>query len=124
FDSFLKGEDNGMRGAAPVRLEIRSCAHEVHAVRDERGWPPPGVRWSSLHLAPGELRTAPVDTRATVPFEVPDGGASFVFRADEDLDLVGPMKLRLHVALEGASDAHLFVAVSKIADGTRGTTAE
>ena len=31
------------------------------------------------------------------------------------MELVGPMKLRLHLALEGASDAHLFVAVSKLA---------
>jgi predicted acyl esterase len=33
------------------------------------------------------------------------------------MDLAGPMKLRLHVELEGAPDAHLFVAVSKL-DGT------
>ncbi len=33
------------------------------------------------------------------------------------MELVGPMKLRLHVELQGASDAHLFVAVSKIDAG-------
>jgi predicted acyl esterase len=122
FDCFLKDEDNGMRDAAPVRLEIRSRAHEVHAVRDERAWPPPGVRWSALHLAPGELRSAPLETAATVQFDVPDGAARFVFHAPQDVELVGPMKLRLHVALAGASDAYLFVAVSKIAGAAGGAT--
>jgi len=116
FDCFLKGEDNGMRDLAPVRVEIRSRAHEVYAVRHEQAWPPPGVRWSALHLAPGELRSAPLETPATVRFAVPEGGARFVFRAAEEMDLVGPMKLRLHLALEGLTDAHLFVAVSKIAN--------
>ena len=31
----------------------------------------------------------------------------------EDLELAGPMKLRLHIELAGATDAHLFVAISK-----------
>jgi predicted acyl esterase len=114
FDCFLKGEDNGMREAAPVRLEIRRRAHEVHAARDERAWPPPGVSWSLLHLGPGELRQGVVAEPARVSFDVPEGGATFVFRAPDDFELVGPMKLRLHVELAGASDAHLFVAVSKV----------
>ena len=42
--------------------------------------PPPGLRWSSLHLAPGELRTTPFDARKTVSLDLPDGRASFAFR--------------------------------------------
>jgi predicted acyl esterase len=114
FDCFLKGEDNGMRQSAPVRLEIRASGHEVHALHAARAWPPPDVRWSKLHLAPGELRAEALAARATVRFAVPDGGASFVLRVPQDLALVGPMKLRLHAELVGSTDAHLFVAVSKI----------
>jgi predicted acyl esterase len=115
FDCFLKGEDNGMREAAPVRLEIRTRARDVHAVRDERAWPPPGVRWSPLHLAPGELRATQAPAAATVQLDAPDGGAArFALRVPDDVELVGPMKLRLHVELAGTSDAHLFAAVSKI----------
>jgi predicted acyl esterase len=120
FDCFLKGEDNGMRGAAAVRLEVRTRAREVHAVRDERAWPPPDVRWVPLHLAPGELRQAALDARTTVRFAVPEGGATFAFRVDRDMELVGPMKLRLHVELAGATDAHLFAAVSKIEPASNG----
>jgi predicted acyl esterase len=120
FDCFLKGEDNGMRASAAVRLEVRTSGHEVRGVRDERAWPPPGVRWSALHLAPGELRRTGLDAPTTVRFAVPDGGARFLFRVDEDLELVGPMKLRLHVELAGATDAHLFVAVSKVVGASNG----
>jgi len=114
FDCFLKAEDNGMREAAPVRLEIRRRGHEIHGVREERAWPPPGVNWTPLYLAPGELRRTSAASRAAVSFVAPDGGASFAFRAPDDFELVGPMKLRLHVELAEATDAHLFVAVSKV----------
>ncbi len=114
FDCFLKGEDNAMRDTAPVRLEIRSRHDRVHAVRNERAWPPRGLRWSSLHLAPGELRTAPLDVRKTVSLDLPDGRASFGFRMPDEMELAGPMKLRLQVELVDATDAHLFVAVSKV----------
>jgi predicted acyl esterase len=120
FDCFLKGEDNGMRERAPVRLEVRARAREVRGVRDERAWPPPGVRWSALHLAPGELRPTALDAPTTVRFPIPDGGASFVLRVQDDLELVGPMKLRLHVELVGSTDAHVFVAVSKIEGASNG----
>jgi hypothetical protein len=97
-----------------VRLEVRTRGDLVHAVREERAWPPPGVRWTPLYLAPGELRAAPTASPATSQLDVPHGSASFDLRVPEDMELVGPMKARLHVELRGASDAHLFVAVSKI----------
>jgi hypothetical protein len=120
FDCFLKGEDNGMRELAPVRLEVRTARGEVRGVRDEPSWPLPGTRWTRLYLAPDRLREAPLDARTSMRFDVPDGGASFLFRAPEDMEIAGPMKVRLHVELSGATDAHLFVAVCKVraaADG-------
>jgi len=120
FDCFLKGEDNGMRDVSPVRLEIRASGDQVHAVRQEQTWPPRGVRWTPLYLAPGELRLAPVAARATSGLDVPASGAGFSFQVLEDMELAGPMKLRLYVELVGASDAHLFVAVSKLAAARSG----
>jgi predicted acyl esterase len=113
FDCFLKGEDNGMRDAARVRLEIRARRDERHAVREESAWPIPGARWSRLHLAPGELRSKPPDTSTTVRFRTPKGGANFALWVPEDMVLAGPMKLRVHVELIGATDAHLFAVVRK-----------
>jgi predicted acyl esterase len=120
FDCFLKGEDNGMREAAPVHLEVRAAGQQVHAVREERAWPPPGLRWGRLHLAPGELREEPVVAGATVRVELPDGSARFEFRFPDPVELSGPMKLRLHVELANATDAHLFAAVCKIRGGADG----
>jgi predicted acyl esterase len=114
FDCFLKGEDNGMRDVSPVRLEVRTRGDLIHVVREEQAWPPHGVRWTPLYLAPGGLHGAPTTAPATSHFDVPHGGATFDLRVSEDMELVGPMKLRLHVELQGASDAHLFVAFSKL----------
>lgn len=115
FDCFLKGEDNGMRRAAPVRLEARSRADVIHSVREERAWPLPGLRWTAFYLAPGTLRSRPLATRTSCELALPNGAMTFDLRIAEDLELVGPMKLRLHVELRDALDGHLFVAVSKIA---------
>jgi predicted acyl esterase len=120
FDCFLKGEDNGMRASPPVRLEVRSAANEVHAVRSERSWPPPSVRWTALHLAPGELRQAPLAAATRIRFRVPEESVEFVHRIEDDMELSGPMKLRLHVELSAASDAYLFVAVCKARPDPRG----
>lgn len=114
FDCFLKGEDNGMREQPPVRLEVRSRGDEVCTVSHERDWPVPGVRWRALYLAPGELRSEPLAASATVLLDLPEAGASFAWRLEREMELVGPMKLRLHVELADASDAHLFVAVCKL----------
>jgi predicted acyl esterase len=113
FDCFLKGEENGMRDADPVRIEVREQADRVHSVRMERTWPPAGVRWTQFWLAPGEMREQPLEASVTTRFEAPGGGVSFALRVPADMELTGPMKLKLHVELVGDADAHLFVAVRK-----------
>jgi uncharacterized protein len=117
FDCYLKGDDNGMRSAAPVRLEVRATGDAVHAVREERAWPPPSTRWTALHLDAGTLRASAAQIPRTTRFDARTGRASFVLSVTEALELAGPMKLRLFVELEGCTDAHLFVAVRKIKDG-------
>lgn len=117
FDCFLKGQENGMREAAPVRLEVRATGGHVHDVRAERSWPLPGTRWTALYLGLGALSESPVRTPATTRVDLSTGRASFVFSISDDLELAGPMKLRLYVELAGCNDAHLFVAVRKVADG-------
>jgi predicted acyl esterase len=72
------------------------------------------MRWTALHLAPGELREAPVTGATSVRFDVPAGSASFVSSVADDVEMTGPMKLRLYVELDGASDAYLFAAVCKV----------
>ncbi len=118
FDCFLRGVQTGAADAAPVRLEVRSARDDVHSVRHESAWPLPGTRWTPLYLGPGALAERPLDSTAEEMFVAPAGGVQFSMVLQEDLELAGPMKLKLHVALEGATDAHLFVAVRK-PDGSR-----
>lgn len=116
FDCYLKGEDRGMRGSAPVRLEVRSSGAVIHEVRDERAWPPPRARWTMLHLGAGTLELSAVRDAGTARFAAPSGRASFAMTITEDLELAGPMALRLFVELEACRDAHLFVSVRKISN--------
>jgi predicted acyl esterase len=113
FDCFLKGEENGMKDVDPVRVEVREQGDRVHSVRTERSWPPAGVEWTRFWLAAGEMREQPLETSVAVRFEAPRGGVSFALSVPADMELTGPMKLKLHVELVGGADAHLFVAVRK-----------
>jgi putative CocE/NonD family hydrolase len=117
FDCFLKGEENGMRTALPVRLEVRDQSDRIHSVRMERAWPPTNVEWKRLWLAPNELRERPLETSATTSFEAPTGGVSFRLTIQADIEITGPMKLRLQIELVEGSDAHLFAAVRKFRSG-------
>ena len=75
FDCFLKGHENGMREAAPIRLEVRTAGDTVHEVREERSWPLSGTRWTMLHLDAGTLSETPIATPATTRFDLRTGRA-------------------------------------------------
>jgi predicted acyl esterase len=117
FDHFLKGVDNGQDSLPPVRLEVREDRDTIHEVRQVDSWPPPGVEWTDLFLggdgrlseaapAAGEMSFATATERATWRWTIP-----------RDLELSGPMALRLRVALDGAAEANLFAAVEKWREG-------
>jgi uncharacterized protein len=117
FDHFLKGLDNGMDSEPPVRLEVREDRDTIHSVRHEEAWPPPAVQWTELFLgADGRLgEEAPAE--GEVQFTTAKGRATWAWRVPADLELSGPMGLRLRVSLDGAADANLFAGVEKWRDG-------
>ena len=118
FDCFLKGEDTGLREVPPVRLEVRETGDTVHAVRHEATWPLPRTRWTPLNLhADGALRSEPAGAAAAVAFDTRRGRTSFTWAVPEDVELTGPMMLRLHVEVRGADDVHLFAGVRKLRGG-------
>jgi predicted acyl esterase len=113
FDHFLKGVDNGMDVQPPVRLEVREDRDTIHSVRHEESWPPPGVRWTELFLgADGRLGEG-TPTGGEVEFAAVRGRAAWTWRVPHDLELTGPMALRLRVSVDGAADANLFAGVEK-----------
>lgn len=131
FDHFLKGEENGILDVPPVRLEVRDTGDSIHEVREEAAWPLPGTRWTPLTLRPdgyldealpeddGDVGANPPRASGIVSFDALTGRASFSWTASRDVEVTGPMRLRLYVSVlaqeDGAdSDTHLFVAVRKL----------
>jgi uncharacterized protein len=118
FDHFLKGEENGMLEVPPVRLEVREDRDKIHAVRSEAAWPLPRTRWTDLHLrADGHLTDAPVTEAEVVSLDMKEGRASFLWDVSEDVEITGPMALRLFLGVRRAEDVYLFVGVQKLRGG-------
>ncbi len=118
FDHFLKGEENGMLEVPPVRLEVREDRDTIHAVRSEAEWPLPQTRWTDLHLrADGHLTETSVTEDGAVGFDMRSGRASFLWDVPEDMEITGPMALRLFLELQRAEDVYLFVGVQKLRAG-------
>ena len=115
FDHFLKGVANGMQQAPPVRLEVRADRDTIHEVRGEPSWPLPTTHWTALMLHPdGRLAPTAAVRPDALAFDTRHGCARFRWASPEDLELTGPMALRLHIEARGASDVHLFVRVHKM----------
>lgn len=115
FDHFLKGAANGMPEVPAVRLEVRETGAAVHGVLREPVWPLAATRWTPLHLHPdGTLHERAAPAAGTLRFAARGGSAACVWTVPDDLELAGPMALRLWVECRGAADANLFVGVRKL----------
>lgn len=110
LDHFLK--DGPPPSLPRVRLEVRDTGDVVYDVRGETAWPLESTRWTKLFLqADQTLASAPGSGELTLGSRL-----SFVWSPDREVELAGPMKLR--VELEStAPDVHLFAAVRKLRDG-------
>ncbi len=112
FDRYLKKLD--VPKPHPVRLEVRERGNAVAEVRAEREWPLARTAWSSLYLhSNGRLDEAAPQAAGTVSFNTRREAAVFTLNLDGDLELTGPMSVRLWVSVEGADDVCLFVGVEK-----------
>ncbi|HEX6338810.1 MAG TPA: CocE/NonD family hydrolase [Jiangellaceae bacterium] len=117
FDHFLNGEANDQPDLPPVRLEIRSDADTVTSVRYERHWPPQATVWTRWRLHPdGRLDESP-SLGGRKSFRTRGRGLVYTHRFTADTEIVGPMRLRLSVEVEGGGDAHLFAGVRKLRRG-------
>ena len=120
FDHVLKGLDNGWQREPAVRLAIHEEGPEPIAVVGEDAWPPKGLAWTSLSLdaAKASLRLDAPAAVSEVSFSPTDReGVHFDWVIPEDLDVIGPMALRVHLELRGADDVFLFAGVRKLRGG-------
>lgn len=122
FDQFLLGQDTGILEVPRIRVEVREDAQTVSAVRGADTWPPMDTIWQNLELdaATGWLRTIAVGeapSEASCTFDTRRSRASFVYRFDRDVEVVGPMLLRVALSVQGADDVSLFAGVRKLRGG-------
>jgi predicted acyl esterase len=121
FDRHLRGRGDGPGPGAGrrVRVEVRRSGGEVSTVRWEREWPPDGTTWEPLHLDARSLQLGPEppDRPGSVHLDLKGAPVSFIWTVPDDVELVGPMWVRLAVELLGTTDADLFVAVRKVVGG-------
>jgi predicted acyl esterase len=119
FDCFLKDTQTGIPALSPVRLAIHDRGDKPWAVRQEPSWPPPGVSWTPLylHAESKDLQPARATEPAPLAFDTRSGRVCFSWQVAEDVELVGPMKLRLHLEVQGANDVSLFAGVRKLRRG-------
>ncbi|WP_198668745.1 CocE/NonD family hydrolase [Homoserinimonas sp. OAct 916] len=111
FDRYLKQKD--VPTLPPLRLEVRESAHEIVAVRAEQEWPLARTVWTDLYLADeGVLRPSPGD-EGRIRFELRRTAAAFTWTVGENVELTGPLALKVWLSLERVDDANIFVGVEK-----------
>ncbi|KMO73888.1 hydrolase [Mycolicibacterium chubuense] len=117
--AFLDRHLRGGEAAPPprVRLEVRESRDQVVEVRNESSWPLERTTWTPLYLTEGGLRGEPAPVGGSMSFDTRSSGLTFGWTAPRDVELTGPMALRLFVSAD-ADDVDLFVGVEKWRGGT------
>lgn len=118
FDHVLKGEANGWDARPPVRLAVHERGADPVAVSHESQWPPADLTWTPLFLDPATatlVSEAPAASSATT--STWGRGLRFTWTAPHDLDLIGPMALRVTLSSHDLDDVHLFAGIRKFHDG-------
>lgn len=111
LDRHLKGVDAPPLPA--VRLEVREGRDRIVGVRDETEWPPATVEWTPLYLDESGLAPTAAVRDGRISFDIRSGGVRFGWIMPEDVELTGPMAVRLYVEVAGTDDVDLFVGVEK-----------
>lgn len=122
FDHFLKGAANGWDRRPPVHLEIHEAGPVPAAVVEEDAWPPANLNWRPLRLDAKDmtLAEAPLPAQSQAAFS--SGGVlRFRWSVPEDMDIIGPMALRLWIKAQDAGDPVIFAGMRKFRAGAEVT---
>lgn len=117
FDRFLRDQPTAVESWPRVTYELRTGYYRGVQCDADR-WPLPdiGVHTLYLHAADGSLCVDfPADSSSTRYAAGADGDeAVFEHVFDTRTDVVGPARLKLWVAADGADDMDLFVGLTKL----------
>ncbi|WP_433136853.1 CocE/NonD family hydrolase [Actinomadura nitritigenes] len=120
FDHVIKGKDNGWQRTPRVRLSVLDPGGTDQVDRPEDGYPLARARETALHLDAGRnrLSASPPSEETHADYQAETGTLTFDHVIDRDIEIVGPMKLRVWLEVDTGTDASLFVYVRKAdADG-------
>lgn len=119
FDYFLKAEDNGWERLPPVRLEIYDTGGSPAAIVAEDSFPPSDLEIRKLWLDPGArvLGAQPPVKLTQASFKTRGSSLRLTWRIDEDIDIIGPMALKIPLSVKGADDLNLFAGIRKFRRG-------
>jgi len=108
---FLKGEDTGWDKQPPVQIQIRRPGEIKFPSRDEQEWPLARTQWTKVYLDPEDkaLVSAPTGKTTDLVYDSMGEGVSFLSAPlTEELELTGPMALKLFLSSE-TEDADVFL---------------
>jgi uncharacterized protein len=111
FDRYLRQRD-----VAPpprVRLEVRESRDQIAEIREESNWPIDRTNWTPLYLTERGLSMKPAADAGYISFDTASRGVRLGWIVPSEMELTGPMSLRLHVEVTGVDDVHLFAGVEK-----------
>lgn len=111
FDRYLRGRD--VPPPPRVRLEVRESRDVIADVRSEDAWPLERTEWRPLYLTGTGLEIAPPTSDGSISFGTRAGGACWEWTVPADIELTGPMALRLWVEARDADDVDLYAGVEK-----------
>jgi uncharacterized protein len=122
FDRFLKEVDNRWDERPAVHLEIYDGGPQPVATVQERVWPPADLDWRPLSLDAGAMALTEAPPAAPSQAALSSGGVlRFQWSVPHDMDVIGPMALRLWIEAREASDPVLFAGIRKFRAGTEAT---
>jgi uncharacterized protein len=122
FDRFLKGVAEGWDQRPSVHLEIHDSGPHPAAIVQEDTWPPGNLDWRPLWLDVHDmtLGEASPAAQSQTAFS-PRGGLRFQWSVPEDIDVIGPMALRLWIKAQDANDLVVFAGIRKFRAGVEVT---
>ncbi len=122
FDRFLKGVENGWDSSARVHLEIHDDGPYPAAVVEENAWPPGNLDWRPLWLDANDMALAEASPAAQSQAVFSSRGIlRFRWSVPRDMDIIGPMALRLWIKAQDASDPVIFAGIRKFRAGAEVT---
>lgn len=114
FDYFTKGKKNGWNKTPRVRLSVLDPSGSDVVNRPEAAYPLARVQERTLYLEASNrsISTNAPSNEAVTEYTKSSGNAIFEFTAAHDVEIVGPIGLKLWLETE-AQDADVFVYLRK-----------